>query len=69
MLDKHVDPHATLQTDGHPTYATIAEGRQGGHRVIDHNSSYARGDVHTNTIESAFSLLKRGIYGTWRADA
>ena len=24
-----------------------------------------RGDVFTNTVESAFSLLKRGIVGTW----
>jgi ISXO2-like transposase domain len=23
------------------------------------------GDIHTNTVESAFSLLKRGIIGTW----
>ena len=23
------------------------------------------GDVHTNTVESAFSLLKRGVFGTW----
>lgn len=23
------------------------------------------GDIHTNTVESAFSLLKRGIGGTW----
>jgi len=27
--------------------------------------SGAPGDVHTNTVESAFSLLKRGIMGTW----
>jgi transposase-like protein len=26
---------------------------------------YVRGDVHTNTVESAFSLLKRGIVGSW----
>jgi hypothetical protein len=25
----------------------------------------AHGDVHTDTVESAFSLLKRGIVGTW----
>jgi ISXO2-like transposase domain len=25
---------------------------------------YVRGDVHTNTVESAFSLLKRGNMGT-----
>jgi hypothetical protein len=23
------------------------------------------GDIHTNTVESAFSLLKRGIMRTW----
>ncbi|MEX2207726.1 MAG: transposase [Myxococcota bacterium] len=26
---------------------------------------YARGDVTTNTLEGFFSLLKRGIYGTF----
>jgi transposase-like protein len=36
------------------------------HRRINHSSRvYVDGDVHTNTIESAFSLLKRGIVGTW----
>jgi transposase-like protein len=36
------------------------------HRRINHSSRvYVNGDVHTNTIESAFSLLKRGIVGTW----
>jgi transposase-like protein len=36
------------------------------HKTIRHNSGvYVMGDVHTNTVESAFSLLKRGIMGTW----
>jgi len=65
VLDKHVDPNATLQTDAHPTYEIIATRRPGEHRVINHNKSYAWGEVHTNTIENAFSLLKRGIYGTF----
>jgi len=26
---------------------------------------YVDGDIHTNTVESAFSLLKLGIVGTW----
>ena len=26
---------------------------------------YVKGDIHTNTVESAFSLLKRGVMGTW----
>ena len=65
MIAKHVDPNATLQTDAHPTYEIIAPRRPGAHRVINHNKSYAWGEVHTNTIENAFSLLKRGIYGTY----
>jgi transposase-like protein len=35
------------------------------HKTINHSRHYAHGDVHTNTVESAFSLLKRGIVGTW----
>ena len=35
------------------------------HKTINHSQEYAHGDVHTNTVESAFSLLKRGIIGTW----
>lgn len=36
------------------------------HKTIKHRSRvYVDGDIHTNTVESAFSLLKRGIIGTW----
>jgi len=28
---------------------------------------YVRGDIHTNTIEGFFALLKRGLYGTFYA--
>jgi len=36
------------------------------HKTIKHKAKvYVDGDVHTNTVESAFSLLKRGIVGTW----
>jgi transposase-like protein len=35
------------------------------HKTICHSKEYVHGDVHTNTVESAFSLLKRGIIGTW----
>jgi transposase-like protein len=39
--------------------------QKGKHKTINHTREYAHGDVHTNTVESAFSLLKRGIVGTW----
>jgi transposase-like protein len=36
------------------------------HKTIKHSSKvYVDGNTHTNTVESAFSLLKRGIMGTW----
>jgi len=36
------------------------------HKTVNHSiGEYARGDVHTNTIEGYFSILKRGITGTF----
>ena len=36
------------------------------HQTINHSGRvYVMGNIHTNTVESAFSLLKRGIMGTW----
>ena len=50
-------------------YANTVAMRKAGiknHKTIIHSKgSYVNGDIHTNTVESAFSLLKRGIMGTW----
>ena len=36
------------------------------HKTVCHSDGeYVNGDVYTNSIESAFSLLKSGIVGTW----
>ena len=36
------------------------------HKTVNHSEGvYVNGEIHTNTVESAFSLLKRGIVGTW----
>ncbi|MHB8755594.1 MAG: IS1595 family transposase [Candidatus Acidiferrales bacterium] len=36
------------------------------HRMVQHGiKEYVRGEAHTNTIESAFSLFKRGLRGSW----
>ncbi|HTV55511.1 MAG TPA: transposase [Terriglobia bacterium] len=35
------------------------------HEVIDHAIEYVRGNVHTNGLENFWSLLKRGINGTY----
>ena len=58
-----------MVTDEHPAYpkAMIAAGVNGRkHKTVTHSKGeYVRGDIYTNTVESAFSLLKRGIMGTW----
>ena len=65
VIEKHVSADATLQTDESAVYAIIAQRRfPGRHRTINHAKSYGTADLHTNTIENAFSLLKRGVYGT-----
>jgi ISXO2-like transposase domain len=33
--------------------------------VIDHAVEYVNGNVHTNTMENFWSLLKRGLHGTY----
>ena len=66
VIEKHVSPDATLQTDDSAIYNIIGKRRfPGRHRIINHASSYGIGENHSNTIENAFSLLKRGIYGTF----
>lgn len=58
-----------MVTDELPAYpkAMIRAGVNGSkHKTIRHRDKvYVDGDIHTNTVESAFSLLKRGIVGSW----
>jgi hypothetical protein len=36
------------------------------HEMVDHGiGEYVRGDAHSNTVEGYFSVLKRGIVGTY----
>ena len=55
-----------LMTDEAPQYRKI--GREfSGHGTVNHSiDEYVRGGFwHTNTVESYFSILKRGVYGTY----
>jgi transposase-like protein len=66
VLRKHISADATLQTDESAIYTIVGKRHFAGrHRMINHSRSYGIGDNHTNTIENAFSLLKRGIYGSF----
>ena len=53
-------------TDEFNAYRGIAKRRGFKHEVVQHGTKeYVRGRAHTNTIESAFSLFKRGLRGSW----
>jgi len=57
-----------LMTDDHSAYRSAAKHlrQDRRHKTIRHKLKiYVKGDIHTNTVESAFSLLKRGVIGTW----
>jgi transposase-like protein len=62
-VHKHVEAGSALYTDALLSYEGL-EGRYA-HQVIDHAVKYVDGQVHTNGLENYWSLLKRGIAGTY----
>jgi len=58
---------AEVFTDAARAYAELQNTQI--HRAIDHSIAYARGNVHTNGLENFWSLLKRGLRGTYVAVA
>jgi transposase-like protein len=61
-----VDPRARIMSDENSAYRGIGDEFDGGHETVTHSAKeYARGDVNTNTAESSFALVKRGIIGTY----
>jgi transposase-like protein len=65
ILKKHVPAETTLYTDSAGQYRKI-KSEFPKHETVNHMiGEYVRGDVHTNTVESYFGLLKRGLVGTF----
>jgi len=60
---KHVEAGAALYTDALLSYEGLAT--EYAHQVVDHAAEYVNGRVHTNGLENFWSLLKRGISGTY----
>jgi transposase-like protein len=60
---KHVEAGAALYSDALLSYEGLAS--EYAHQVVDHAVQYVDGRVHTNGLENFWSLLKRGISGTY----
>jgi len=59
----HVEAGAALYSDALRSYDGLTQDYA--HQVIDHAEKYVDGQVHTNGLENFWSLLKRGISGTY----
>jgi transposase-like protein len=62
-VKKHVEAGSALYSDALKSYEGLAG--EFAHKVVDHAVQYVDGRVHTNGLENFWSLLKRGINGTY----
>lgn len=63
-----VDWNSAIITDENPSYRGIGKEYLGGHHTVCHSAKeYVRGDIHSNTIESFFAIVKRGLNGIYHS--
>ena len=63
FVSEHAEPGATVYSDDALAYESLPFN----HSTVKHSlSEYVKGDVHTNGIESLWSMLKRAHKGTFR---
>jgi transposase-like protein len=64
-LYEHLNFESSLMTDGAQQFKNMLP--VGQHQSVDHSKyEWARGAVHTNTLENFFSVFKRGLVGTYQ---
>jgi hypothetical protein len=59
--------NAHVYTDGWSGYAGLEQFKNFTHETVNHINQYVNGRVHTQGIENFWSLLKRGLNGTYVA--
>ena len=64
QIRTHVKAGSAIYTDALMSYQGLRE-KGFEHQVIDHAERYVDGQVHTNGLENFWSLLKRGLKGTY----
>jgi len=65
-MASNISLESNLMTDEHPIYTFVGH-NFASHGTVTHGKrEYVRGDIHTNTVEGYFSILKRGIYGIYQ---
>lgn len=65
-IKDYVSEESRIITDEHLGYKGIGKHFKKGHHSVNHGrKEYVRGDIYTNTIESFFAIVKRGLIGTY----
>lgn len=66
FVEKTIQIGSSVFTDEAKVYGSL--GKNYNHRKVNHTLKvYVEGEVHTNTIENFWSVLKRGLYGTYHS--
>jgi transposase-like protein len=60
---ENVEPGSAVYTDTLKSYIGLSDDFD--HGTIDHAEKYVEGRIHTNGLENFWSLLKRGLHGTY----
>jgi transposase-like protein len=63
QIREHVEAGAAIFSDELKSYEGLSADYQ--HAVINHAVEYVNENVHTNGMENFWSLLKRGLHGTY----
>lgn len=66
IIRANVSAEAHLMSDEHPVYKRLTVALAKRDRVYHSVGEYARGSIHTNTIEGFFSIFKRGMRGIYQ---
>ncbi len=66
-MQKRILPASTVYTDEFVSYGNVARSGYQHKRIQHAEGVYVSGNVHTNTIEGFWALVKRGISGTHHA--
>jgi transposase-like protein len=66
ILKANIANEATIMTDEAGQYAHLKRDFPGHEFVVHSAEEYVRGDVHTNNLESFYSIFKRGMKGVYQ---
>ena len=64
-LVTNVDRASTLMTDDARVYRSVGKEFSEHHALLHAGRQFAKGHIHSNTAENFFSILKRGVIGTY----